>query len=252
LADRIVGTALEQYVSVAPARPQVERIVAERDRTSSESRAAELSAEKLSSRAASLFIGTKTYCLTNQLAFTWTKTSEDRNDPNLIGKYPDLINEEWYGTTIESPVYAAVRVKWSPSRPKIGQLKCTVNTGHLENSLEGKENMQCVFTPNNSGKRTENYFAAINKFSGDIGPDRAANLAWQVFAPPEKFKPGALAFKYEMLAVPYGKEAPANVGNVLVENSANNSRPISLQPDQSESDHELTGHVAALTPSSGK
>jgi hypothetical protein len=54
-----------------------------------------------------LFIGNRAYCLTNQMNYTWSDQNPDSK------KTTDQINEEWYGTTAQSPVYAAVRIRWS-------------------------------------------------------------------------------------------------------------------------------------------
>jgi len=57
--------------------------------------------------APGFFIGNRAYCLANQMNYTWSDLNPDSKQNT------DQINEEWYGTTAQSPVYAAVRIRWS-------------------------------------------------------------------------------------------------------------------------------------------
>ena len=106
---------------------------------------------------------------------------------------------------------------------KIGALRCEVSGG-LGLIITSSKDMQCVFT--SASGRSEPYSGTIRKFGLDIGVTDQGVLAWDVFAPSEGPKPGALAGDYT------GIDASATVGagvgaNALV---GGFGRSVTLQP----------------------
>ena len=109
------------------------------------------------------------------------------------------------------------------SRVKIGVLECRggASMGFIVGSVT---HLGCLLR--SEGRPDEPYVATIRKIGLDIGITQETGLAWAVFAPVERFGPGALAGNYA------GAQGSAAVGvgvgaNVLVGGSDN---VISLQP----------------------
>src|SRR5262249_5665210 len=86
---------------------------------------------------------------------------------------------------------------------KIGRLRCNVSSG-LGLIVTSSREMSCTFT-SASGKR-EHYFGTIRKFGLALGATDRGVLAWDVFAPTQGPKRGALAGEY------VGVGASATVG----------------------------------------
>ena len=190
-----------------------------------------------------LFVGTKVYCLLDLFRYNKYKASD------VTGEDADYIDEVWYGTTTSSPIYAAVRLRWSPSPPKIGSLSCSAP----EANLMKEDGIRCSFTPDSDK-------TAIKSYSGTVTinenhpyfkePESKVKLEWQVFAPPEKVKVGALATGYPYTGYPYKSDKYP----ILVQSDgegAISDRPISLEADQSKGDGNLAGIVSSLTLRSG-
>jgi hypothetical protein len=129
---------------------------------------------------------------------------------------------------------------------KIGALRCEVSGG-LGLIITSSKDMQCVFT--SASGRSEPYSGTIRKFGLDIGVTDQGVLAWDVFAPSEGPKPGALAGDYT------GIDASATVGagvgaNALV---GGFGRSVTLQPlsVQAQTGLALAAGVAELTLRAG-
>ena len=130
---------------------------------------------------------------------------------------------------------------------KVGALRCEVSGG-LGLIITSSKEMRCVFT---SGRgRQEHYYGTIRKFGLDIGATDKGVLAWDVFAPSEGPKPGALAGDYA------GVGASATVGagvgaNALVGGSG---RSFTLQPlsVQAQTGLALAAGVAEMTLRTGR
>ena len=110
------------------------------------------------------------------------------------------------------------------------------------------KDMQCVFTP--ARGHPEHYYGTNRKFGLDIGATDKGVLAWDVFAPSEGPKRGALAGDYA------GVDASATVGagvgaNALVGGSG---RSFTLQPlsIQAQTGLDLAGGVASMTLRPGR
>jgi hypothetical protein len=129
---------------------------------------------------------------------------------------------------------------------KIGALRCEVSGG-LGLIITSSKDMQCVFT--SASGQSEPYSGTIRKFGLDIGVTDKGVLAWDVFAPSEGPKPGALAGDYA------GVGASATVGagvgaNALVGGSGSS---FTLQPlsVQAQTGLALAAGVAGLTLRAG-
>jgi uncharacterized protein DUF992 len=110
---------------------------------------------------------------------------------------------------------------------KIGYLSCHVASG-WGFIFGSSRNLECVYTPAESGKKIENYSGSITKFGADIGYLQSGVILWTVVAPGVKIteNPGLLAGHYG------GATASATVGlgiggNVLV---GGMDGSIALQP----------------------
>lgn len=110
---------------------------------------------------------------------------------------------------------------------KIGYLSCHVASG-WGFIFGSSRNLDCVYTPAESGKKIENYSGSITKFGADIGYLQSGVILWTVVAPAVKVteNPGLLAGHYG------GATASATVGlglggNVLV---GGMDASIALQP----------------------
>jgi hypothetical protein len=130
---------------------------------------------------------------------------------------------------------------------KVGALRCEVSGG-LGLIITSSKEMQCVFT--SARGHREHYYGTIRKFGLDIGATDKGVLAWDVFAPSEGPKPGALAGDYA------GVGASATVGagvgaNALVGGSG---RSFTLQPlsVQAQTGLALAAGVAELTLRPGR
>jgi hypothetical protein len=130
---------------------------------------------------------------------------------------------------------------------KIGALRCNVSGG-LGLIITSSKEMSCLFT--SARGHREHYYGTIRKFGLDIGETNAGILAWDVFAPSEGPKRGALAGEY------VGVDASATIGagigaNALVGGS---QRSFTLQPFsvQAQTGLALAGGVAALTLRPGR
>ena len=129
---------------------------------------------------------------------------------------------------------------------KIGALRCEVSAG-LGLIITSSKDMQCVFT--SASGQSEPYSGTISKFGLDIGVTDKGVLAWDVFAPSEGPKPGALAGDYA------GVGASATVGagvgaNALLGGSGSS---VTLQPlsVQAQTGLALAAGVAGLTLRAG-
>ena len=130
---------------------------------------------------------------------------------------------------------------------KVGALRCEVSGG-LGLIIASSKEMNCLFT--SGGGQSEPYSGTIRKFGLDIGATDKGVLAWDVFAPSEGPKPGALAGDYA------GVGASATVGagvgaNALVGGSG---RSFTLQPlsIQAQTGLALAAGVAGLTLRPGR
>ena len=125
---------------------------------------------------------------------------------------------------------------------KVGSLRCEVSGG-LGLIIASTKEMECVFT--SARGRREHYYGKIQKFGLDIGATTKGVLAWDVFAPTEGPRRGALAGDYVGVAA----SATAGVGagaNALIGGS---DRSITLQPlsIQVQGGLDLSAGVASLT-----
>jgi len=125
---------------------------------------------------------------------------------------------------------------------KIGQLRCEVSGG-LGLIIASSKELECRYT--SEGGRHERYFGRISKFGLDIGATTGGVLVWDVFAPEQGPKRGALAGNYEGV----GASATVGVGlgaNALVGGS---NRSIALQPlsTQTQGGLDLAAGVESLT-----
>jgi hypothetical protein len=130
---------------------------------------------------------------------------------------------------------------------KVGALRCDVSGG-LGLIITSSKEMRCVFT-SARGYR-EHYYGTIRKFGLAIGATTRGVLAWDVFAPSEGPKRGALAGDYA------GVGASATVGagvgaNALV---GGFGRSFTLQPlsVQAQTGLSLAAGVASMTLRPGR
>ena len=65
---------------------------------------------------------------------------------------------------------------------KIGYLSCHVASG-WGFIFGSSRNLECVYTPAESGKKIENYSGSISKFGADIGYLQSGVILWMVVAP---------------------------------------------------------------------
>jgi hypothetical protein len=129
---------------------------------------------------------------------------------------------------------------------KVGGLRCEVEAG-LGLVVASSKQMRCTFTSTQG--YSESYYGTINKFGLDIGVTNNGVLAWDVLAPSEGSRRGALAGDYA------GVDASATVGvgvgaNALVGGFA---RSFTLQPlsIETQSGLALAAGVAQLTLRAG-
>ncbi|MGA2795162.1 MAG: DUF992 domain-containing protein [Roseiarcus sp.] len=137
---------------------------------------------------------------------------------------------------------AAAQSAAAQDRPKVGALRCEVSSG-LGLIVTSAKEMRCIFT--SSRGYSERYFGMVRKFGLDLGRTNRGVLAWEVFAPMQGPRRGALAGDY------LGVDASATVGvgvgaNALIGGSG---RSIALQPlsVQAQTGLALAAGVAALT-----
>ncbi|MGI8570546.1 MAG: DUF992 domain-containing protein [Methylocella sp.] len=130
---------------------------------------------------------------------------------------------------------------------KIGALRCNVSAG-LGLIITSSKEMSCLFT--SARGHREHYYGTIRKFGLDIGETNAGVLAWDVFAPSEGPKRGALAGDYA------GVDASATIGagvgaNALV---GGFGRSFTLQPlsIQAQTGLALAAGVASMTLRPGR
>jgi hypothetical protein len=130
---------------------------------------------------------------------------------------------------------------------KIGALRCDVAAG-LGLIITSSKDMRCVFT--SAGGHREHYYGTIRKFGLDIGATNQGVLAWDVFAPSEGPKRGALAGDY------VGVDASATVGAGIGANAlvGGFGRSFTLQPlsIQAQTGLALAAGVASMTLRSGR
>jgi predicted small integral membrane protein len=137
---------------------------------------------------------------------------------------------------------AAAQSAAAQDRPKVGALRCEVSSG-LGLIVTSAKEMRCIFT--SSRGYSERYFGMVRKFGLDLGRTNRGVLAWEVFAPMQGPRRGALAGDY------FGVDASATVGvgvgaNALIGGSG---RSIALQPlsVQAQTGLALAAGVASLT-----
>ena len=130
---------------------------------------------------------------------------------------------------------------------KVGALRCDVAAG-LGLIITSSKDMRCVFT--SARGHREHYYGTIRKFGLAIGATNRGVLAWDVFAPSEGPKRGALAGDYA------GVGASATVGagvgaNALV---GGFGRSFKLQPlsVQAQTGLALAAGVASMTLRAGR
>ncbi len=130
---------------------------------------------------------------------------------------------------------------------KVGALRCDVSGG-LGLIITSSKEMRCVFT--SARGHREPYYGTIRKFGLAIGATTRGVLAWDVFAPSEGPKRGALAGDYA------GVGASATVGagvgaNALV---GGFGRSFTLQPlsVQAQTGLSLSAGVASMTLRPGR
>jgi hypothetical protein len=130
---------------------------------------------------------------------------------------------------------------------KIGALRCDVAAG-LGLIITSSKDMRCVFTPARGHR--EHYYGTIRKFGLDIGATNQGVLAWDVFAPSEGPKRGALAGDY------VGVDASATVGAGIGANAlvGGFGRSFTLQPlsIQAQTGLALAAGVASMTLRPGR
>jgi hypothetical protein len=127
-------------------------------------------------------------------------------------------------------------------RPKVGALRCEVSSG-LGLIVTSAKEMRCVFT--SSRGYSERYFGMVRKFGLDLGRTNRGVLAWEVFAPMQGPRRGALAGDY------VGVDASATVGVGVGANAllGGSGRSIALQPlsVQAQTGLALAAGVTSLT-----
>jgi hypothetical protein len=125
---------------------------------------------------------------------------------------------------------------------KFGELRCNVSVG-LGLIIASQRDILCHFTSTRGFE--EDYHGTISKFGLDIGKIYGSVLAWEVFAPVEGPRQGALAGEY------VGVTASAAVGAGLGANAliGGFNHAITLQPFSVESQTglALSAGVAELT-----
>ena len=125
---------------------------------------------------------------------------------------------------------------------KVGSLRCEVSGG-LGLIITSTKEMSCLYT-SARGYR-EHYYGTIRKFGLDIGATRRGILAWDVFAPTEGRRRGALAGDYA------GADASVTVGGGVGANAlvGGSDHSFALQPlsVQVQTGLDLAAGVASLT-----
>jgi hypothetical protein len=151
----------------------------------------------------------------------------------------------FYITALATSILAA-QSSAAQDHLKVGGLRCEVEAG-LRLVVASSKQMRCTFTSTQG--YSESYYGTINKFGLDIGVTNNGVLAWDVLAPSEGSRRGALAGDYA------GVDASATVGvgvgaNALVGGFA---RSFTLQPlsIETQSGLALAAGVAQLTLRAG-
>lgn len=144
-----------------------------------------------------------------------------------------LIASAIAGFTIAAPAQA--------DAVKVGALRCEVSGG-LGLIITSTKEMTCSY--HSLRGRTEHYAGKIRKFGIDIGETDRGVMLWDVIAPEDGRRRGALAGEYG------GVEASATVGvgvgaNALIGGS---NRSVTLQPlsVQAQTGLDLSAGVASL------
>ena len=105
---------------------------------------------------------------------------------------------------------------------KVGTLSCNEHSG-WGFVFGSSHEVRCTFT---SGDRVEHYEGSISKFGVDVGYQQSGVILWEVVAPNDHPRPGALDGHYGGLtagaAVGLGVDANALIGG--------SDRSIALQP----------------------
>ena len=150
--------------------------------------------------------------------------------------------------TIPAAVVALVAMSamaqpaFAQSNVKVGTLRCEVSGG-LGLIITSTKEMSCRYT--SARGYSEHYYGTIRKFGLDIGATRRGILAWDVFAPTEGRRRGALAGDYA------GADASVTVGGGVGANAlvGGSDRTFSLQPlsIQVQTGLDLAAGVASLT-----
>jgi predicted small integral membrane protein len=137
---------------------------------------------------------------------------------------------------------AAAQSAAAQDRPKVGALRCEVSSG-LGLIVTSAKEMRCIFT--SSRGYSERYFGMVRKFGLDLGRTNRGVLAWEVLAPMQGPRRGALAGDY------VGVDASATVGVGLGANAliGGSGRSIALQPlsVQAQTGLALAAGVESLT-----
>jgi len=137
---------------------------------------------------------------------------------------------------------ALAQPAFAQSNVKVGALRCEVSGG-LGLIITSTKEMSCVYTSAHGYR--EHYYGTIRKFGLDIGATRRGILAWDVFAPTEGRRRGALAGDYA------GADASVTVGGGVGANAlvGGSDRTFSLQPlsIQVQTGLDLAAGVASLT-----
>jgi len=137
---------------------------------------------------------------------------------------------------------AATQSAAAQDRPKVGALRCEVSSG-LGLIVTSAKEMRCIFT--SARGYSERYFGMVRKFGLDLGRTNRGVLAWEVLAPMQGPRRGALAGDY------VGVDASATVGVGLGANAliGGSGRSIALQPlsVQAQTGLALAAGVESLT-----
>ena len=151
------------------------------------------------------------------------------------------------GLTVAAIALGATTPAFAEQHVKVGALRCEVSAG-LGLIVTSTKEMSCRFTSLHGW--SEHYYGAIRKFGLDIGETNRGALAWDVLAPTEGPRRGALAGEYA------GVDASATVGagvgaNALVGGSG---RAFSLQPlsVEAQTGLSLAAGVESLTLRAGR
>jgi hypothetical protein len=158
------------------------------------------------------------YCLTER----YTDTLYDSIYLPSV-REPDLVQQISYATDLYSPIYAMVRVRWTPA----DRLSCVFEgNGHINiNNMI----LRCTFSPADKRRNSEIYFGFISKYDASTSEQPGdllyGNLDWNVVgvSPKKSDSAGAISGGYSRFA-----PLRENDGHVL--KNKNMSQPMSLQP----------------------